>query len=170
VTVELRTAEEVDCAGVGALHFRSRAAAYAHLLPPAALAAGSAAAYGEWWAERRRWERGTHRLTVAVAGGALAGFTYLGPGDTAGVAELCAIHVDPDRVGGGIGRLLMADAVAQLAAYGSRAVLWVLAGNGRARRFYQRGGWRFDGTTRDEPMGGEPTHQLRYARELGGGA
>jgi hypothetical protein len=60
----------------------------------------------------------------------------------------------------------MRDALTGLAAYGSSAVLWVLEPNVRARRFYERGGWAFDGTTRDEEMGGEMTHQLRYARRL----
>jgi hypothetical protein len=64
----------------------------------------------------------------------------------------------------------MLDALPHLGAY---AVLWVLEGNARARRFYERGGWAADGTTRDEPMGGEMTHQLRYALrrpDLAGGS
>ena len=54
----------------------------------------------------------------------------------------------------------MLDALEHL---GDSAVLWVLEPNERARRFYERGGWAFDGTTRDELIGGVPTHQLRYA-------
>jgi hypothetical protein len=54
----------------------------------------------------------------------------------------------------------MLDALDQL---GDHAVLWVLEGNAQARRFYEGGGWRADGVTRDEEMGGEPTHQLRYS-------
>jgi GNAT superfamily N-acetyltransferase len=77
------------------------------------------------------------------------------------VRELYAIHVDPAYLGTGVGRALMADALPRL---GDRAVLWVLEQNARARRFYERGGWEFDGTTREEPMGGVPTRQLRYAR------
>ena len=160
MTVLLRPADDRDLPAVGALHYRSRAAAYAHLLSPAALAVGSPSAFGEWWAERWRWERDTHRLTVAVDGAATVGFTYLGPSETAGVTELAAIHVDPALVGSGLGRLLMRDALPHL---GDRAVLWVLAGNVRARLFYERGGWVFDGTTREVPMGGEMTHQLRYS-------
>jgi ribosomal protein S18 acetylase RimI-like enzyme len=70
-------------------------------------------------------------------------------------------------VGTGIGRLLMANALEQLADIGGeRAVLWVLAENERARRFYDRGGWRPDGETRVEAVGGEPTTQLRYSKPL----
>jgi ribosomal protein S18 acetylase RimI-like enzyme len=54
--------------------------------------------------------------------------------------------VDPDAQGRGIGRALMADALETLAARGWRhAVLWVLADNAHARRFYERGGWVDEG-------------------------
>jgi hypothetical protein len=47
-------------------------------------------------------------------------------------------------------------------------VLWVLADNIHARHFYERGGWRTDGTERDGMIGPAVTHQLRYFRELPG--
>ncbi len=148
---------------MGDLHYRSRAAAYAGLVAPSALTFGDGGALGEWWAERWRWEKDTHRLTVAVEDDTVIGFTYLGPTPAAGVCELYAIHVEPGRVGTGVGRMLMADALPYL---GPRAVLWVLEGNTRARRFYERGGWVADGETRQAPMGGEVTRQVRYARSL----
>jgi len=159
----LRPATDDDLLAVGALHHRSRSAAYADILSPAALGFGSAAAMGEYWAERWKWERETHRLTVAVDEGEIVGFTYVGPSDEEGVRELYAIHVDPRFVGSGVGKLLMVDTLAHL---GDRAVLWVLEGNARARRFYERGGWFADGTTRDDAIGGEMTHQLRYSRRI----
>jgi len=161
----LRTGNDVDLLLVGALHFRSRGAAYAHLLSPEALASPGAAALAEWWNERWKWEQDTHRLTVAEDFERIVGFSYVGPSETAGAAELYAIHVDPAVVGTGVGRLLMANALGQLAEVGGeRAVLWVLAANERARRFYDRGGWSPDGETRVEPIGGEPVRQLRYSR------
>jgi GNAT superfamily N-acetyltransferase len=160
VTVVVRTGNDRDWAEVGALHYRSRADAYAGFLPPEALTFGSPDALGEWWTERWRWEHETHRFAVAVEDDAIVGFTYLGPSEEPGVTELSAIHVAPDLVGTGVGRLLMMDARPHL---GERATLWVLEGNRRARLFYERGGWRFDGTTRDAPIGGVITRQLRYA-------
>jgi len=162
MTAHLRPGADPDLAAVGALHYRSRAAAYAEILSPAALAFGSPAVLGEWWAERWKWERETHRLTVAADAGEVVGFSYVGPSFDEGVRELYAIHVDPAFVGSGVGKLLMLDALPHL---GDQAVLWVLEGNARARRFYERGGWFADGTSRDEAMGGEPTHQLRYSRK-----
>lgn len=170
MSVRLRPAGDGDLMAVGDLHYRSRRDAYAGILSPAALDFGSARALGEWWRERFRWERETHRLTVAEADGELAGFTYLGVGEEPDTAELAAIHVAPELVGTGVGRLLMVDALTALPAYGSRAVLWVLEGNARARRFYERGGWTFDGAVREAPMGGEVAPQLRYARSLADGS
>jgi GNAT superfamily N-acetyltransferase len=170
MSVRLRPGDDGDLTAVGDLHYRSRRTAYAGILSPAALDFGSPDALGEWWRERVRWERDTHRLTVADQDGRLAGFTYLGVGEEPDTAELSAIHVEPDLVGTGVGRLLMIDALAALRAYGSSAVLWVLDGNVRAQRFYERGGWVFDGRVRDAPMGGETTRQLRYARSLADGS
>jgi hypothetical protein len=52
MTALLRTGEDADLPAVGALHFRSRSAAYAHILSPETLASLSAAALAEWWTER----------------------------------------------------------------------------------------------------------------------
>jgi hypothetical protein len=56
---------------------------------------------GQWWAERWKWERDTHRLTVAADGDEVVGFTYLGPSFDEGVRELYAIHVDSGVIGSG---------------------------------------------------------------------
>ena len=163
----LRDVQDPDLPAVGAVHQRSRVAAYAGILSAETLEARSAEAFGEWWSERWKWEKDTHRLTVAEQDGTIVGFTYVGPSETPGAAELYAIHVDAGSIGTGVGRELMVNAMAQLTASGERsAVLWVLEANDRARHFYERGGWRADGETRDEPVNGEPVHQLRYRISL----
>jgi ribosomal protein S18 acetylase RimI-like enzyme len=167
VSVVLRDADDVDLLAVGGLHQRSRVEAYAHVLSVETLAARSAEGFGEWWSERWKWEKDTHRLTVADQDGVIVGFSYVGPSETPGAVELYAIHVDPGYVGTGVGRALMVNALGQLGASGERqAVLWVLAANDRARRFYERGGWFADGETRVEPVNGEPVDQLRYTHAL----
>lgn len=173
MTVRLRAldssppGDDLDLLAVGALHQRSRATAYAQILSAGTLTRRPAEAFGEWWRERWRWERETHRLTVAERHGELVGFTYVGPSRTHGAVELYGIHVDPRLVGTGVGRRLMDNALTQLAEMGGeRAVLWVLEANERARRFYARGGWCEDGATRVEPVDDEPVRQLRYSRPL----
>jgi RimJ/RimL family protein N-acetyltransferase len=167
MTVLLRPADDADLIAVGALHHRSRAAAYADLVPPETFAARGPEAMSAWWVERWKWERETHLMTVAEADGELAGFTYVGPSETDRAAELYAIHLAPERVGSGLGRELMINALKQLATLGAeRAVLWVLADNPVARRFYERGGWTPDGATRVAPINDRPLEQLRYTHPL----
>lgn len=48
MSLSLRTAEEFDLYAVGAVHQRSRVAAYAHILAPEILAARSEEGFGEW--------------------------------------------------------------------------------------------------------------------------
>jgi GNAT superfamily N-acetyltransferase len=168
MTVQLRPATAADQAAVGALHHRSRATAYADLLDdPESFAAYGPEKFVAWWTERWKWEQETHRMTVAEDDGELAGFSYIGPSETPGAAELYAIHLDPARVGTGVGRLLMVRALRELPEFGAgRAVLWVLEGNTVARRFYENGGWSPDGATRVEPINDQPLAQLRYSHPL----
>jgi GNAT superfamily N-acetyltransferase len=169
MTVTLRPADAADVDAVGALHHRSRVAAYRELVPAEALAAMSAQALSAWWRERWRWERDTHRMTLAERDGRLVGFSYVGPEEehTPGVGQLYAIHLEPSEQGRGVGRALMVDALDAMRAAGwPRAVLWVLAGNAHARAFYERGGWRADGRRREDALGPVSTAQVRYAKDL----
>jgi len=169
VTVTLRCATEADLMPVGALHQRSRVAAYSSFLPPEALAEPGPDAMGRYWVERWRWERDERRMTVAERDGRLVGFSYLGPDDEGDPATglLNAIHLDPAERGRGTGRSLMVDALAAMRARDwSRAVLWVLAPNAHARRFYERGGWTPTGFEREETVGSAVTPQVRYTRPL----
>jgi ribosomal protein S18 acetylase RimI-like enzyme len=168
VTITIRPASAADLTAIGQVHTRARGTAYKDIVPADALDAVSADAITRWWEQRLEYEGGTHRMAVAQdRTGAVVGFTYVGPGPAPGTGELCAIHVDPDRQGGGVGRALMAAALVSLAAQGARrAVLWVLADNAPARRFYERGGWLRDGARRTEPIGPALTEQVRYWRPL----
>jgi ribosomal protein S18 acetylase RimI-like enzyme len=169
VTITIRPARPADLAAVAAVHTRARGAAYAGIVPAEALNAVAVEAMAQWWAQRWDHERDTHRMAVAedrTAG--VVGFTYVGPSLVAGTGELYAIHVEPDRQGAGIGRALMGEALRTLAGLGeARAVLWVLAENSPARRFYERGGWSGDGVERRAPVGPALTRQVRYSRPIG---
>ena len=72
-----------------------------------------------------------------------------GPGSPqACIAELYALYVAPDWWSTGTGRALMDRVLAEVRAEGyPRIVLWVLAENARARRFYERCGFRLSGAT-----------------------
>lgn len=169
MTITLRPGGREDLMAVGALHQRSRVAAYASFLSPQALAEPSPEAMGRYWTERWGHERETHRLTVAERAGRLVGFSYLGPDDEEDAATglLCAIHLEPAERGRGIGRTLMIDALEAMRARGwRRAALWVLRQNAAARAFYERGGWRPTGAEREEFIGTAVIRQMRYACAL----
>jgi GNAT superfamily N-acetyltransferase len=69
--------------------------------------------------------------------------------------------------GTGLGRELMAAACRGLAAAGyEQATLWVLAGNARARRFYDRAGWVPDGSQKQDEIAGLGVTEVRYRRPV----
>ena len=77
------------------------------------------------------------------------------------------MYVDPESYGGGIGRMLMAEARRRLVADGfPEAILWVLQGNDRARGFYERERWLPDGTSRVEQPYGIVSNVDRFRRKL----
>jgi GNAT superfamily N-acetyltransferase len=71
----------------------------------------------------------------------------------AGGGWLRRLYVLPSAWGAGVGAALHDDAIAALRADGAAsASLWCLAGNERARRFYERRGWRLNGDERTVPF------------------
>ena len=82
------------------------------------------------------------------------------------VGELYALYVTPAWWSTGTGRALMGQALTSLEAEGfRRVVLWVLADNARARRFYERAGFAADGGTNVlSGLGG--VLEVRYTRGL----
>ena len=81
---------------------------------------------------------------------------------TVGGDELYAIYVHPDHWGTGVGQALLEHAEAELAKTCAAASLTCTVGNVRARRFYERNGWRLAETLVEPHFGGEPTEVCRY--------
>jgi ribosomal protein S18 acetylase RimI-like enzyme len=107
---------------------------------------------------------------VAIDGNVVVGFATVAPAKEADLVdhgELNALHVDPDRWQSGIGTTLILEAQQILFARGfRRAILWVLAGNERAERFYRRHGWSADGQRRSDIVWGIAADEIRYSRAL----
>jgi GNAT superfamily N-acetyltransferase len=180
VTVRIRLAEPEDALEVAQLHVRSWQAAYRGLMPDDVLD-------GLRPEDRAgRYTFGSHdpnrpRTILAVEDGAVCGLATTAPA-TASQAEesdgeesdregpggeLCALYVDPDWWGTGVGRRLIAEARAHLSDQGfTGAELWVLAGNTRAMRFYGIDGWSPDGSARREVVWGVPVDEVRFRRPL----
>jgi GNAT superfamily N-acetyltransferase len=84
----------------------------------------------------------------------------------AGAGWLHRLYVVPSAWAAGVGAALHDDALAALREQGSRtASLWCLAGNDRARRFYERRGWHLNGDERTVPFPPYPL-DVGYSLEL----
>jgi GNAT superfamily N-acetyltransferase len=89
---------------------------------------------------RERAEALVAETSVAVVAGAVAGFVTLD------ADELEQLFVDRAHRGTGVADALIAEAERRLREAGHRHVwLAVVAGNARARRFYERSGWTDEG-------------------------
>nr|WP_093607765.1 GNAT family N-acetyltransferase [Streptomyces indicus] len=164
------TAEDIDA--VSEIRVRGWQFAYRGLMPQAHLDAldieEDAAARREFWAKRPPGVR----ALVAERAGRIVGFCGFGPtrddDQPEGAYQVYAIYVRPAELATGAGRALMDATLDRCRTAGAPAVcLWVLTGNERARRFYERAGFRTDGTSATYDVDGVPVPEVRYVRQLG---
>lgn len=165
----LRPAEPADALAVARVHVRSWQTAYRNLLPDR---------YLDQLRPEDRAEKYNFgstdpfhpRTIVATEEGVIHGFATASPArdrEMADYGELCALYVDPDRWGRGIGVALVSAARAHLVGLAfQNALLWVLAGNIRAERFYRCDQWLPDGMRRTDDVWGVRVDELRYRRAL----
>jgi GNAT superfamily N-acetyltransferase len=102
------------------------------------------------------------------ASGDVIGFVHYGPSRDPGddpqtVGSVNALYLVPPVWRAGGGRALLEAAERELRRAGfATATLWVLSGNERAARFYERQGWHHDGVTNDRDWGTFVARELRY--------
>jgi GNAT superfamily N-acetyltransferase len=163
--ISVRRAVPADARDVSRMQVRSWRRAYRGLLAQDYLDALEPDA----WVDRYTFGRmgfGQPFTQVAVDGPTVCGMVTTGlcrDDDLSNFGELIAIYVDPPYQRAGVGRLLMTAARTRLRRVGvTTAALWVLDGNAHARRFYERDGWRCDGTHRISTYGDAPADEVRY--------
>lgn len=185
VTWRVRAPRRGDGHAIGQVHVRAWKAAYRGLLPSVFLDGLDEDDGGRAWEGRLAGEPIptvaplAHQVLVVESGAGapepsaaegastdIVGVATVGPdrnrpGEATG--ELWMLNVRPDAWGTGAASRLLEAAQEALSADGYRqAVLWVVAGNNRARRFYERHGWRCDGSEKFERIGGGLVRELRY--------
>ncbi|MFF4501149.1 GNAT family N-acetyltransferase [Streptomyces sp. NPDC001401] len=160
-----------DCDRVAEIRVGGWQTAYRGIIPQSYLDAMSVTEDAE--RRRMRFLQGNPGVVnlIAELDGEIAGWACHGPyrdGEvTTGDAELYAIYVDPKRYGAGIGPALIQESIRLCATVGhDRMLLWVLEENARARRFYERSGFRTDGTEEPFEVDGVAVPEVRYVRDL----
>jgi ribosomal protein S18 acetylase RimI-like enzyme len=171
----VRPAAVADAVGIARVSVAAWRKAYAGIMKDPTLAALSVEARAKQWRERLADPANPATSLVAEQIGAIAGFVSIGPSrdadlDAVRVGELWAIYVDPMVWGKGAGTALFGRAVDALRTRGFDAfVLWVLAENQRARRFYEKHGMILDGGEKAPVEDGAPLPHVRYRLELRAG-
>ena len=188
--LEIRPAEPDDARELAEAHIRAWQAAYRGMMPDTFLDGLDTGRRAAGWRRALESEPPGYGVLVPVLDGRVVGFALTGPeradedgdedGDTGdgeaprpfGAGELWAINVHPDAWGRGVGSALLRAARAALAEPRPRVrrSLWVVAGNARARRFYERHGWVPAGVERAEEVAvGVPVTEVRYRTALAPG-
>lgn len=143
-----------DAEALADLHLDVWEEAYAGLMPASVLAERRARREDRVASWRSNIAVGSSETLLAWAGDdTLVGFSSTGPGrddpaEGLPPRELMALYVRAPVYGTGVGQALLTAAIGDADAY-----LWVLDGNERATRFYQRQGFVLDGVTKPDDVG-----------------
>ncbi|HET7181284.1 MAG TPA: GNAT family N-acetyltransferase [Candidatus Limnocylindrales bacterium] len=152
--ITIRRAEPADAAAVADVFLRSFHATYAFPL------AHTDSEVREWVRARLVPEMETWVAVPAGRPEEILGFATIEPG------WLEQLYVDPDHLGEGIGRHLLAKAKERQP---DGLLLWTFQVNARARRFYERNGFtvvRFGDESNNEEH--QPDVQYRWSPDRGG--
>jgi ribosomal protein S18 acetylase RimI-like enzyme len=171
VTLHTRPAREEDVRAIAELHVRSWKFGHQRIFPTTVVDSVSVEEREASWHERLKGAPSDQMILVADGDGAVLGFASAGPThDTpteARIAEIYELFVLPEAIGTGVGGALISGTLSRLKDGGFRAVtLWVVEGNDRARRFYERQGFRPDGSTKTARMSDAEAIEVRYRMSL----
>ena len=165
----IRRAGPKDATILAALGRDTFVETFAHLYPPADLAAFLAEAYTPE-AFLGFLERPGHALWLAESGGRALGYAQAGPcalphrDVTSGCGELKRLYVRADAQGRGIGVALLKTAVKWLEAPGRKIWIGVWSGNDGAQRLYGRHGFGKVGEY-EFPVGQTRDHEFILMRD-----
>jgi GNAT superfamily N-acetyltransferase len=167
--VSLREARPEDAEAMADLNVRAWQAAFAGLVPQALLDGQRTEPRVRYWQEHLP-SQPPERTWVVERGGRVVGLAHLGPSrdpNAPEAAELYGMYVEPEAVGTGAGKVLMAAAMEWFrSGPWAEAILWTLPGDHRAARFYRSWGWAPDGAakTGHTPLG--DLDEVRYRSAL----
>ena len=169
----VRLARTEDADAIAAIQLTAWRTAYAGIMPAAFLAEQNVADRAERWRGRIGGAADPGSPTFVISDASdIRGFVHTGPIRDAdlerrGRAELYTIYVHPTAWRRGLGSRLLqtVDDFWRPRRIGE-LVLWVFEANRPARAFYERKGWRHDGSTQVDDFGSAQAVEVRYRRAL----
>lgn len=162
----VRPAVPEDAPKCADIHMRSWIFAYSHCVPMDIIEQRNARRPAMW---TKLLENCKDIHFVVTCDDEVIGFITINPTrdedmpDT--VYELTGLYLDPDYIGKGFGKLTMDWIKREISARGYKTIsLWVLDQNDRAKSFYEKSGFKADGSTKESGLGN--TKEERYICEL----
>lgn len=149
--MELRKATAADAVAIADVHIASWRNVYKGVLKDETLEGLDAEVLTKEWVDGiERPESPDIRIWVLSDNGSIVGYSRTGPnrdsdiGD-ASVAEVYGFYTHPNAWGSGAGSLMMDGVLNDFRERGFQSsTLWVVDENPRARRFYEKKGWRHE--------------------------
>lgn len=165
--VSVRLARLDDCTAIARAHVRAWQVAYRSVMPDAYLAALRVEDREARWRTILANTSSSNWTAVVTLDEVVVGFCTVGDSrDEASMSELWGINVDPDAFATGAGQALIEATHDELDRRPqATSMLWVVRENARARRFYERNGWRQDSASKEQEFGGRAVTELRYLRD-----
>jgi len=171
VAITVRAATEEDAIDMATVIVRSWQVAYRNIIPDEFLDGLSIEKRAERMLRDSKEYKGTSFYFVAENEGKVVGSMLLSAcrdedKSAAKAGEIIAMYLFRECWDRGFGRCMMDYSIAFFERMECREiVLWVLEENYRARRFYEKSGFEFDGTRQVLELG-KPLSAIRYTRKL----
>lgn len=164
MSLEIREAVPADAAKCADIHMKSWVFAYQDCVPMEIIKERNAKRPAMW---KELLENNKGSQYVVTEEGRIIGIVGINPPRDEDlpedVYELGGLYMDPGFVGKGAGKFAMDWVKKEIASRGYRAVsLWVLDKNVRAKAFYERNGFRWDGTQKDSGLGEHKIERYIY--------
>lgn len=170
--VVIRNAGPDDAESIAAIHVASWQATYRGWMPDSYLDSLTIEQRLPMWERILASSSTLIGVWVAAIDDEIVGFCSIGPSqspaeDDGDTFELYTIYLQPGHERRGIGGALLRHAEQGMRHLGAgSAILWVLAGNDRATRFYEASGWKPDGVEKLDEMLGQTVREVRYSKRL----
>jgi GNAT superfamily N-acetyltransferase len=176
MAVSVRAARLDDVHDLARININAWRAAYQGMIPQTYIDAMDMATYEQRWSSYLSGQEPNITHVVAVVDGVVAAYASGGPyrpqpnteqKATVGLAELYALYTEPMLQRRGAGTAVHDALIGSLRDAGFEEVaLWVLVENARSRVWYERRGWRPDGSTSVWVADGTGLPELRMRLDL----